>query len=54
MGLVSWLNEFETLEEAIAKIGNWIDVDCHKLYAHSELSYLSSEEFEALYKSRLR
>lgn len=47
---VIWLNEFETLEEAIAKIGNWIEIDYNKLYVHSELGYRSPEEFEALYK----
>ena len=46
---VIWLNEFETLEEAIAKIGNWIKIDYNKLYVHSELGYWSPEEFEALY-----
>lgn len=46
---VIWLNEFETLEEAKAKIGKWIEHDYNKLYVHSELGYMSPEEFEALY-----
>jgi len=46
---VIWLNEFETLEEAIAKIGHWIEVDYNKRYVHSALGYLSPEEFEAQY-----
>lgn len=46
---VIWLNEFETLEEAIAKIGNWIEIDYNKFYVHSELGYRSPEEFETLY-----
>ena len=46
---VIWLNEFETLEEAIGKIGNGIEIDYNKLYVHSELGYRSPEEFEALY-----
>ena len=49
---VIWLNEFETLEEAIRKIGNWIELDYNKLYVHSELGYWSPEEFEALYNQR--
>lgn len=43
------LNEFETLEEAIYKIGNWIEIDYNKYYVRSELCYLSPEEFEILY-----
>ncbi len=46
---VIWLNEFETLEEAIRKIGNWIEIDYNKLYVHSELGYWSLEEFEIIY-----
>lgn len=46
---VIWLNEFETLEEAIFRIGNWIENDYNKHYVHSELGYLSPEEFELLY-----
>ena len=44
-----WLNEFETLEEAIFRIGNWIEIDCNKHYVHSEWGYLSPEEFEIIY-----
>ncbi len=46
---VIWLNEFETLEEAKEKIGNWLEIDYNKLYVHSELGYWSPEEFETLY-----
>lgn len=46
---IIWLNEFETLEETVDKIGRWIEVDYNKLYVHSELGYRSPEEFEALY-----
>lgn len=49
---VIWLNEFETLEEAIRKIGNWIEIDYNKLYVHSELGYWSPEEFEILYNQK--
>lgn len=52
---VIWPNEFETLEEAIDKIGHWIEVDYNRLYVHSALGYLSPEEFEAqYYQSQLR
>jgi transposase InsO family protein len=46
---VIWLNEFETLEEAKEKIGNWIEVFYNKLYVHSRLGYMSPEEFEVSY-----
>jgi len=46
---VIWPNEFESLAEAIDRIGNWIEVDYNKLYVHSALGYLSPEEFEAQY-----
>ena len=46
---VIWLNEFETLEAAIEKIGNWIEIENNKLYVHSELGYRSPEGFETLY-----
>ena len=46
---VIWLNEFSSLEEAKEKIGHWIEVDYNKLYVHSELGYLSPEEFEEQY-----
>lgn len=50
---IIWLNEFETLKEAIEKIGKWIEIDYNKLYVHSELGYFSPEEFEALYNQGL-
>ncbi len=49
---VIWCNEFETLEEAIRIIGDWIEVDYNRLYVHSELGYRSPEEFEALYNNQ--
>jgi len=48
---IIWLNEFGSFEEAFEKIGKWIDEDYNKLYVHSELGYLSPEEFEARYES---
>ncbi len=50
---IIWLNEFETLEEAKGRIGKWIEIDYNKLYVHSELGYMSPEEFEELNKSRI-
>ena len=36
-------------------ISNWIERDLGKLYVHSQLGYLSPEEFEARYEEeRLR
>lgn len=46
---VIWLNEFSSFEEARNKIGKWIEVDYNKFYVHSELGYMSPEEYEALY-----
>ena len=46
---ILWLNEFSSLEEAKEKIGQWIEMDYNKLYVHSELAYISPEEFEELY-----
>ncbi len=48
-----WINEFENLEEAKEKISKWIEIDYNKLYVHSELGYLSPEEFEILYNGDL-
>jgi len=50
---VIWLNEFSSLEEAREKIGHWIEVDYNKLYVHSELGYISPEEFEQQYWSQI-
>lgn len=50
---VLWLNEFGSLEEAKGKIGKWIEIDYNKLYVHSELGYMSPEEFEELYWSQI-
>lgn len=47
---VLWLREFSSLEEAREKIGYWIEVDYNKLYVHSELGYMSPEEFEEQYE----
>ncbi len=49
---IIWLNEFSSLEEAKQRIGQWIGVDYNKLYVHSELGYISPEEFEEEYKSQ--
>jgi len=46
---IIWVNEFETLEEAIQKIGKWIENDYNMSYVHSKLGYMSPNEFEALY-----
>ena len=46
---VVWLNEFESIEEAKEKIGNWIAEGYNKFYVHSALGYLSPEEFEESY-----
>ncbi len=48
---IIWLNEFGSFEEAREKISKWIEVDYNRLYVHSELGYLSPEEFEARYES---
>jgi putative transposase len=44
---IIWLNEFASFEEAKEKIGRWIQEDYNKLYVHSQLGYMSPEEFEA-------
>ncbi|HPO79631.1 MAG TPA: integrase core domain-containing protein [Candidatus Hydrothermia bacterium] len=44
-----WLNEFSSLEEARQKISSWIEIDYNRLYIHSELGYMSPQEYEALY-----
>ena len=44
---IIWLNEFVSFEEAKEKIGRWIQEDYNKLYVHSQLGYMSPEEFEA-------
>ena len=49
---IIWLNEFSSLEEAKQRIGQWIGVDYNKLYVHSELGYISPEEFEEEYKTQ--
>ena len=46
---IIWLNEFGSFEEAREKIGNWIEVDYNKFYVHSQLGYMSPDEFEELY-----
>lgn len=50
---ILWLNEFSSLEEAKRAIGHWIEHDYNKLYVHSELGYISPEEFEELYRSQI-
>jgi transposase InsO family protein len=47
---IVWLNEFASFEEAKEKIGRWIQEDYNKLYVHSQLGYMSPEEFEARYE----
>lgn len=43
------VNEFGSFEEAMGKITQWIDLDYNKLYVHSQLGYMSPEEYEGLY-----
>ena len=31
------------------RIGQWMEIDNNKLYVHSELGYISPEEFEEIY-----
>lgn len=50
---IIWLNEFCSLEEATQRVGHWIEVDYNKLYVHSELGYISPEEFEEQYLSQI-
>jgi putative transposase len=52
---IIWLNEFASFEEAKERIGRWIQEDYNKLYVHSQLGYMSPEEFEArLEEDRIR
>jgi len=46
---IIWLIEFETLEEAIQKVGKWIENNYNKSYVYSKLDYRSPEESEAFY-----
>jgi len=46
---IIWLNEFLSLEEAKQRISQWMEIDYNKLYVHSELGYISPEEFEEIY-----
>jgi len=46
---VIWLEEFNNLEDAKEKIGNWIKEDYNKKYVHSSLGYISPVEFEKAY-----
>lgn len=50
---IIWLNEFSSLEKANEKIDRGIEIDYNKLYVHSELGYMSPEEFERLYENRI-
>jgi transposase InsO family protein len=50
---IIWLNEFSSFEEAKEKIGKGIEIDYNQFYVHSELGYMSPEEFEKLYDSRI-
>ena len=50
---IIWLNEFSSFEEAKEKIGKGIEIDYNQLYVHSELGYMSPEEFEKLYEKRI-
>ncbi len=40
-------NKFSSLEEAKKKIGHWVEADYNKLYVHSEVGYISPQEFES-------
>ena len=44
-----WIEGFQSFEEAKRKISRWIEVDYNKLYVHSQLGYMSPEEYEGLY-----
>lgn len=50
---VVWLNEFGSFNEAVELIGKWIEESYNKLYVHSELGYLSPEEFESRYNNNI-
>jgi transposase InsO family protein len=49
---IIWLNEFASFEEAKEQISRWIQEDYNKLYVHSQLGYMSPEEFEARYEEK--
>jgi len=52
---IIWFNEFGSFEEAKEKVGRWIAEDYNKLYVHSQLGYISPEEFETRYeKDRIK
>ncbi|MHA1582723.1 MAG: IS3 family transposase [Candidatus Baldrarchaeia archaeon] len=42
-----YLNEYDSFEEALSNIGNFIEIIYHKKRIHSSLGYLPPEEFEA-------
>jgi len=46
---VIWLNDFETVAGAGAKIGKWIEFDYNKLYMHGTLGYISPAEYEEVH-----
>ena len=50
---VIWINEFGSVKEGEEKIGRWIEVGYNKFYVHSQLGYISPEEYEALYYRNL-
>ncbi len=41
-----YLNEYESFEEALSNIENFIEVVYHKKRLHSSLGYVPPEEFE--------
>jgi transposase InsO family protein len=43
---VIWLHDFGSFREEKEKIDKWIEVNYNGLYVHSELGYMSPEEFE--------
>ena len=43
---VAWIVEFSSFQEACEFVGNCIEFDHNKLYAHSALGYLGPEGFE--------
>ena len=47
---VSMGDEFGSFRDAFEKIGKWIEVKYNKFYVHSELGYISPEEFKARYE----
>ncbi|MEM5882548.1 MAG: integrase core domain-containing protein [Candidatus Aenigmatarchaeota archaeon] len=44
-----WLNKFRSLDEARERIEDWIRNYYNRIYVHSSLGYLSSEEYELKY-----